>query len=312
MRGLFFRNKCDTRLRRSSHEVIIPFSLRFLRNVLIIIFGNFIYAVGVVFFILPSGLITGGTTGIGLIMNHFTGMDISIFVGIFNVAMFLLGALILGKEFALTTLVSTIFYPLLLGILQRAVGGFILTQDLFLSALFGGLCIGISLAMIIRLGASTGGMDIPPLVLQKLFRIPVSVSLYVFDFIILIGQMLFSDKDTSLYGIILVIVYTMTLDKLLALGTAKTKLEIVTKHSEEMKDAILADIDRGVTLLHGKTGYLGIETDVLSCVISPRELYRTEKVVHEVDPNAFIVLSKVSSVTGRGFTKEKKYIPKNS
>ena len=155
-------------------------------------------------------------------------------------------------------------------------------------------------------------MDIPPLVLQKLFRIPVSVSLYVFDFIILIGQMLFSDKDTSLYGIILVIVYTMTLDKLLALGTAKTKLEIVTKHSEEMKDAILADIDRGVTLLHGKTGYLGIETDVLSCVISPRELYRTEKVVHEVDPNAFIVLSKVSSVTGRGFTKEKKYIPKNS
>ena len=191
-------------------------------------------------------------------------------------------------------------------------GGFVLTRDLFLSALFGGLCIGISLAMIIRLGASTGGMDIPPLVLQKLFRIPVSVSLYVFDFIILIGQMLFSDKDTSLYGIILVIVYTMTLDKLLALGTAKTKLEIVTKHSEEMKDAILADIDRGVTLLHGKTGYLGIETDVLSCVISPRELYRTEKVVHEVDPNAFIVLSKVSSVTGRGFTKEKKYIPKNS
>lgn len=166
--------------------------------------------------------------------------------------------------------------------------------------------------MIIRLGASTGGMDIPPLVLQKLFRIPVSVSLYVFDFIILIGQMLFSDKDTSLYGIILVIVYTMTLDKLLALGTAKTKLEIVTKHSEEMKDAILADIDRGVTLLHGKTGYLGIETDVLSCVISPRELYRTEKVVHEVDPNAFIVLSKVSSVTGRGFTKEKKYISKSS
>lgn len=75
------------------------------------------------------------------------------------------------------------FYPLLLGILQRAVCGFVLTQDLFLSALFGGLCIGISLALIIRLGASTGGMDIPPLVLQKLFRIPVSVSLYVFDFI---------------------------------------------------------------------------------------------------------------------------------
>lgn len=287
------------------------FSLRFLRNVLIVIFGNFIYAVGVVFFILPSGLITGGTTGIGLIMNHATGLNISIFVGIFNIAMFILGALILGKEFALTTLVSTIFYPLLLGILQGIVGNFVLTQDLFLSAIFGGLCIGISLAMILRLGASTGGMDIPPLVLNKFFRIPVSVSLYVFDFIILIGQMTFSDKDTSLYGIILVIVYTVTLDKLMALGTAKSKLEIVSNYPEKVKEAILADIDRGVTLLHGKTGYLGIETDVISCVISPRELYKTEKLVHDIDPNAFIVLSKVSSVTGRGFSREKKYLDKS-
>lgn len=287
------------------------FSLRFLRNVLIVIFGNFIYAVGVVFFILPSGLITGGTTGIGLIMNHATGLNISLFVGIFNIAMFILGALILGKEFALTTLASTIFYPLLLGILQGIVGNFILTQDLFLSAIFGGLCIGISLAMILRLGASTGGMDIPPLVLNKFFRIPVSVSLYVFDFIILIGQMTFSDKDTSLYGIILVIVYTVTLDKLMALGTAKSKLEIVSNHPEKVKEAILADIDRGVTLLHGQTGYLGIETDVISCIISPRELYKTEKLVHDIDPNAFIVLSKVSSVTGRGFSREKKYIEKS-
>ncbi len=288
------------------------FSLRFLRNVLIVIFGNLIYAVGVVFFILPSGLITGGTTGIGLIMNHLTGLDISIFVAIFNIVMFLLGAAILGLEFALTTLVSTIFYPLLLGVLQRIVGDFILTQDLFLSAMFGGLCIGISLAMIIRLGASTGGMDIPPLVLNKLFRIPVSVSLYVFDFIILIGQMFFSDKDTSLYGILLVIVYTLTLDQLLALGSGKTKLEIVSRYPERLKKAILSDIDRGVTLLHGQSGFLEIETDVVVCIISPRELYRMEKLIHETDPNAFIVMSKVSNVTGRGFSREKKYLKKQA
>ncbi len=288
------------------------FSLRFLRNILVVIFGNLIYAVGVVFFILPSGLITGGTTGIGLIMHHFTGLNISIFVAIFNIAMFLLGAAILGMEFALTTLVSTIFYPLLLGLLQKIVGDFILTQDLFLSAMFGGLCIGISLAMIIRLGASTGGMDIPPLVLNKLFRIPVSVSLYVFDFIILIGQMFFSDKDTSLYGILLVIVYTLTLDQLLALGAGKTKLEIVSHYPDRLKEAILSDIDRGVTLLHGKSGYLGIETDVVVCIIAPRELYRMEKLIHDTDPNAFIVMSKVSNVTGRGFSREKKYLKKNA
>lgn len=286
------------------------FSKQFLRNALIVLIGNLIYAIGVALFILPSGLITGGTTGIALIMNHSFGITVSGFVGIFNVAMFIIGFLLLGKEFALTTLISTFAYPALLSLMQKIIGSFVLTNDLLLSALFGGLCIGTSLAMIIRIGASTGGMDIPPLVLNKFFRIPVSVSLYIFDFLILIGQMFFSNKETSLYGIVLVIVYTMTLDRLLALGASKTKLEIISKKSSEISDLILKDIDRGVTLVHGKTGYLGIETDVIMTIISSRELYKVEKIVHDTDPEAFIILSKVGSVSGRGFSLEKRYIKK--
>lgn len=277
-------------------------------NIFTVIIGNLIYAAGVVFFILPSHLITGGTTGIAIIADHVFGIDISLFVLIFNAAMFALGFLFLGKEFAITTLVSTFAYPVLLGLLQRTAGDFVLTDDLLLCALFGGLCIGLSLAMIIRIGASTGGMDIPPLILNKMFRIPVSASLYLFDTIILIGQMFFSDKRVSLYGILLVLVYTITLDRLLALGTAKSKIEVVSRHSEEIKEAILSDIDRGVTLVHGRTGYLGIETDILECVISPRELYRTEKLVHDIDPDAFLILSRVSSVAGRGFSRDKRYL----
>ncbi len=280
------------------------------RNMLIVVFGNLVYATGVVFFILPGGLITGGTTGIALVVNQLTGLQISLFVGIFNVIMFSAGALILGKEFALTTLLSTISYPLLLGTLQKAVGDFVLTDDKLICALFGGMCIGCALAMIIRLGASTGGMDIPPLVLNKLFRVPVSVSLYVFDFAILIGQMAFSDKESSLYGIILVLVYTLALDKLLAAGESRTKLEIVSSKPDEIRKAIIAGVDRGVTLLHGKTGYLGIETDVIYTVIAPRELYKVEKLVHDTDPDAFIVLSKVTSVKGKGFSTDKEYINK--
>lgn len=286
------------------------FSKQFLRNALIVLIGNLIYAIGVALFILPSGLITGGTTGIALIMDHSFGITVSGFVGIFNVAMFIIGFLLLGKEFALTTLISTFAYPALLSLMQKIIGSFVLTNDLLLSALFGGLCIGTSLAMIIRIGASTGGMDIPPLVLNKFFRIPVSVSLYIFDFLILIGQMFFSNKETSLYGIVLVIVYTMTLDRLLALGASKTKLEIISKKSSEISDLILKDIDRGVTLVHGKTGYLGIETDVVMTIISSRELYKVEKIVHDTDPEAFIILSKVGSVSGRGFSLEKRYIKK--
>lgn len=281
---------------------------RLITNVALILLGNAIYAAGVVLFILPAGLITGGTTGIALISNHFAGIRIATFVGVFNVVMFALGYLVLGRKFAMSTLVSSFSYPVLLGIIQNAVGDFVLTEDLLLAALFGGLCIGLALAIVIRIGASTGGMDIPPLILQKTLRIPVSASMYVFDFAILVGQMLFTPRQTCLYGILLVLVYTITLDKLLALGASRTKLEIVSKKHEVIRNAILEDLDRSVTMLHGKTGYFGTETDVLFCVIAPRELYKLEKIVYSIDPDAFVVMSRATSVHGKGFSKAKEYI----
>jgi uncharacterized membrane-anchored protein YitT (DUF2179 family) len=281
---------------------------KLITNVALIVLGNAIYAAGVVLFILPTGLITGGTTGIALIINHFTGMQISTFVGVFNVVMFALGYAVLGRKFAMSTLVSTFSYPVMLGIIQKAVGSFVLTDDLLLSALFGGLCIGLALAIVIRIGASTGGMDIPPLILQKTLRIPVSASMYVFDFAILIGQMLFTPRQTCLYGILLVLVYTITLDKLLAVGASRTKLEIVSREHEAIRKAILEDLDRSVTLLHGQTGYFGLETDVLYCVIAPRELYKLERIVYSIDPDAFVVMSRATSVHGKGFSKAKEYL----
>ena len=277
-------------------------------KITVIASGNLLYAAGVVFFILPAGLITGGTTGIALIANYFGNLPVSVFVGIINVIMFVLGMLVLGKAFALSTLVSTLAYPSMLGLLERAADGFVLTDDKLLCALFGGLCIGASLAVIIRLGASTGGMDIPPLILNKKLGIPVSVSMYIFDFAILAGQMLFSERQASLYGIILVMVYTITLDKLLTLGAGRTKVEIVSRKPEVLRKSILNKMDRGVTMLHARTGYLGIETDVLYCIISPRELHQMERIIRDEDPEAFIVLSKASSVYGRGFSSEKNYI----
>lgn len=281
---------------------------KILSSAALIVLGNAVYAAGVVLFILPSGLITGGTTGIALIVNHFTGMRISVFVGVFNAVMFALGYLVLGRKFAMSTLVSTVSYPLMLGLIQKAVGGFVLTDDLLLSALFGGLLIGLALAMVIRIGASTGGMDIPPLILQKTLRVPVSASMYAFDFAILIGQMIFTPKQTCLYGILLVLVYTITLDKLLAVGASRTKLEIISKDHEAIRSAILEDLDRSVTLLHGKTGYVGKETDVIFCVIAPRELYKLERIVYSIDPDAFVVMSRATSVHGKGFSKAKEYL----
>ena len=281
--------------------------LRILIKVLLIVIGNTIYEAGVVLFILPTGLITGGTTGIALIVNHFAGLPISIFIAIFNVIMFAVGYFVLGRNFAMSTLVSTLSYPLMLGVIQKMVGDLVLTDDLLLSALFGGLCIGLALAIVIRIGASTGGMDIPPLFFQTTLGIPVSVSMYAFDFAILIGQMLFTPRETCLYGILLVLVYTVALDKLLAVGESNIKLEIVTNRQEELKEAIQAELDRSVTMLHGRTGYMSKETDVLFCVVAPRELHKLEKIVYSIDSDAFFVMVRATSVHGRGFSSSKEY-----
>ena len=97
-------------------------------------------------------------------------------------------------------------------------------------------------------------------------------------------------------------------DRMLILGKAKTQIKVVSKKSEEIRRAILQDIDRGVTVMYGRTGYLGKDTEINLSIVSTRELAKTEKLVHEIDPEAFIIVSRVSEVKGRGFTEQKKYL----
>ena len=272
-----------------------------------VVLGNMLYALAVKLFLLPSGLITGGTTGIALVMNHVAGIPVSLFVLVFNVTMLVAGYLLLGKTFAVTTVVSTFIYPLSLELFDRLLGEVAVTQDILLCMFFSGLGIGTALGMVIRAGASTGGMDIPPLVLNKYFGIPVSVSLYVFDFCILIAQMFNNPAEKILYGILLVLVYTIVLDKLMLMGTTRTEVKVVSQKAQEIRGAILKQMDRGVTMLDARTGYLDQELQMIFSVISNRELPAVERLIHEIDPESFMVVSRVSEVSGRGFSMKKEY-----
>ncbi|MDO4277521.1 MAG: YitT family protein [Lachnoclostridium edouardi] len=276
-------------------------------TLLLVIFGNVLYALAVKLFLLPAGLVTGGTTGIALAINHIGGVPISMFVLAFNILMLAAGFVLLGKQFALTTIVSTFTYPLALEFFDRILGELVITKDILLCTLFSGLGIGLALGIVIRAGASTGGMDIPPLVLNKYFKIPVSVSLYVFDFCILLAQSFYNPPEKVLYGVLLVMVYTIVLDKLMLMGATKTEVKIISHKSEEIREAILHQLDRGVTILSGESGYLRQDTHVLLSVISNRELPRVEKIIHKIDPESFMVVGRVSEVRGRGFSMSKKY-----
>ncbi len=282
--------------------------LRYMLETAVVMLGNCLYALGIALFVLPGGLITGGSTGIALFVNRMSGVPVSAFVFGFNTLMFVIGFAVFGKKFAANTIVSTVSYPLALEVITKLLADVPLTNDRILCTVFGGICIGAAIGLVIRAGASTGGMDIPPLVLQRYFKIPVSGSIYVFDMLILLLQASDSNGEQILYGILLVIIYSIVLDKCLMLGAAKLQIKVVSSRIEEIRSAVLEDIDRGVTMIKSQTGYQEHDTMMLLSVVSARELAKTEKLIHEVDEEAFIIVNKVSEVSGRGFSRRKKYL----
>ena len=275
-------------------------------SLLMVIGGNMLYALTVKLFLLPANLISCGTNGIALVMNHYLHIPMTLFNFLFNTLMLSIGWRVLGRKFAMTTVLSSVLYPVLLEALNRILGDVAVTDNNLLNTLFAGLGLGISLGIVMRAGASTGGMDIPPLILKKRFGIPVSASLWVFDFCILLTQMFFHKAEDLLYGIVLLLTISIALNKVMLLGTSRTEVKIISEKSTEIRDAILSRVDRGVTMLYGAGGYSGKETEVIMSVISNYELPKIEQLARSIDPACFMIVSQVTEVWGRGFTYGKK------
>ena len=271
-------------------------------SLLLVLVGNILFALAIKLFILPANLISCGTTGIALVVDYLTSIPMSTFILVFNLIMLAIGWAILGRSFAMTTAFSSIFYPLALEFLNQTMGDFVITEDPLLLAVFGGLCMGLSLGLVIRGGASTGGMDIPPLILNKFFHIPVSATLWIFDFIIMLCQLAFHPLEDLLYGVLLILSVSFSLNKVMLFGTSRTEIKIISEHSNQIRQAILSQIDRGCTLLHGTSGYQGNEVNVILSVVSNHELPKIQRVARSIDPGCFVIVSRVSEVWGRGFS----------
>ena len=276
-----------------------------LKRIMWVLIGNTIYSCGIAAFVLQNDLITGGTTGIALILEHYFGLPIGLSVAIFNIVMFILAILILGKSFALTALISTFYFPWILSQFQKVQFIQNMTDDFLLGSIFAGLMLGLGVGLVIRAGASTGGMDIPPLILNKKFGLPVSIGLYVFDFTILIIQMSFRDKERILYGILLVLIYSTLVDKVLLMGKTQMQVKIISDHYEEINKVIQEKLDRGSTFFKTESGYLRKDSFAIMTVVSSRELPKLNELVLEIDKQAFIVINQVNEVMGRGFTLHK-------
>ncbi len=269
--------------------------------------GNLLYALAVTLFIVPNNLITGGTTGLALFFNQMAGIPISLFVSAFNISMFLIGAWVLGKQFAVTTVLSTIIYPLMLGVLEGiGVTGFVM-EERIVAVLYAGLLIGAGIGIVMRAGASTGGMDIPALILKKKMNFSVSMTIYLCDCVILALQMAAADTFAILYGILLIFAYTLVLDKVLMLGGSRIQVKVVSGRFEDINRVLGERVDCGTSLIHMETGFLHQEWKMVMAIISNRDLPRVNQLILDMDPEAFIVVSQINEVRGRGFTLNKVY-----
>ena len=276
-----------------------------IKKLLFIILGNALLAVGGAAFVVPNGLISGGVTGIGLILQNFFHLPVDIGIMIAELVLFLLGAVVMGKAFAATIILSTVLYPAFFSLFSKLPFLVSLTDDKLMAAIYAGLLTGTGIGMVIRVGGSTGGMDIPPIILNRWFGLSIPLMISVGDITLLLIQAIYSSSEQVLYGILFVLLTSLVMDKILIMGQKQTQVMIISPQYEQINQVIHEKIDRGSTLIHAATGLRKSEQPVVMTVISNRQIAALNNMVLEIDPQAFVVASEVNEVKGRGFTLNK-------
>ncbi|MCP1110639.1 YitT family protein [Ohessyouella blattaphilus] len=272
---------------------------------LCVLLGNLILAFTVVAFVSPKGIIMGGATGIGLTISHYLPINLSMVIFIINGIFFIFGAVILGKKFALMTIVSSITYPIFLALIQRIPRIDELTDSYFLATIYGGVLLGVGIGLIVRVGSSTGGTDGLALIFNKFTHVSVAMLLYVIDFSVLLLQVIFSDTEQILYGILTLVLCTLVLNRVTLLGKSQIQLFVISPKYEEIRKSLLKKIDVGVTMVAIESGFDKNEMKGVLCVINNRKLYAINELIREIDPQAFVTISRINEVRGRGFSLER-------
>lgn len=275
-------------------------------NLVYIIIGNIFIALAINTLILENHIIVGGTSGIGNVLNHYFNIPVSLSVGCLNVCLFLVGLFFIGKKFAMTTLLSTFLFPIILQFFETHSMFHHYLEDPLLAAILAACLVGVGIGLILKANASTGGVDILAILLNKKFGFPVHIVLNCIDLSILVLQFTFNDTTHVIYGIMIVMITAVVLNKTLTQGTSLVQLTVISDHFEDIKNIILHEFDAGVTLLASEKGYTQENSKLLLSVLPYRKLPAIKAKIHEIDPVAFVIVSHVEEVGGKGFTLEKR------
>lgn len=274
--------------------------LKFFLSVLL---GNAMIAFAVCAFVVPYGIMLGGSSGIALTVQYFLpNLPLSVITAIVNILLFFLGWIFLGKKFALTTLLSTVIYPLELAVFELLPVADLFKEDILVCGVICGILIGLGIGLVVRAGGSTGGMDIPPCIVNKYFGVPVGTALLFFDSAIVLMQVAFRGIDNVLMSILVIALTSVTINRTLMSGERKVQILIISPEYEQIRQMILDKMDCGVTMLDIETGYEGNTQKAILSVVYSRMYPQIRDAALKLDSHAFVVASEVTNVNGKGYT----------
>lgn len=263
--------------------------------------GAILTAIGLEIFLVPNQIIDGGIIGLSIMVSHITGFPLGFFIIALNLPFLYLGYMQIGKSFTLSTLFAVVSLAYWVSFFQPIPG---LTQDLFLAAVFGGMIVGLGVGMIIRNGGSLDGTEIVAIILDKRSGFSVGEIVMFFNLFILSSAGLVFTWDKAMYSLVAYFVAFKVIDITIE-GLDESKgVMIVSDNPDEIADALLARLGRGVTILHGQGGYTGEPKKVLYSVITRLEIAKLKAIVNEKDENAFVTIQEVHDVMG-GRVKKK-------
>ncbi|PXW91491.1 uncharacterized membrane-anchored protein YitT (DUF2179 family) [Streptohalobacillus salinus] len=266
----------------------------------LVLLGSFLIAIGFNLFLLPNEIASGGVAGISTILKYLFDFTPSIVQWTINIPLFFVGTAILGRKFGFKTFVGTLAVPFFVDLSSQWQAA---TPDPLLGAIFGGMACGVGVGIVFRGKGSTGGIDLAAQILHKYVPLPFGICIALFDGVIVLTAMFVFSVEQGLYALIGLFITSRTID-LVQVGLNNSKsMMIITKHVEAVREALLGEIDRGVTVWDAEGGYTKASRKMIMCVVNQNEFSRTSQVVKLIDPSAFIVVMNASEVIGEGFTR---------
>ena len=271
-------------------------------NFFMLLVGTLIADWGIASFLLPNHFIDGGVTGICMLLASFVGVPLAVWIALINLPFVWLGFRHIGKEFGIKSALAILIQALWLLIIPFPV----VTHDLLLGSLFGGVFVGAGVGLAIRAGGVLDGTEILALVLSKRMAATVGEIILTLNIAIFVIAGIFIGAEPALYSVLTYFAAFKTIDFLLHGIEAYNGVMIFSAQSEQIRAAILEQLGRGVTVLKGKGGYTSTEQEVIYCVVTRLELTRLQSLIESVDASAFIVISPVHEVSG-GVVKQRSF-----